>query len=112
MTGETASQILYQTADSKHLPNRYRMYPDDCLAGGLQPFRNTPEPFLQSGAILAMTRHLEEPIGKAHQHCERQQRAVEPIHGRDILTAGIYARFRRCTVTLVPSFPASYNQAM
>ena len=87
MAGKTPHKPLDQSADGKNLSYGNRMDPDDwpgILTG--QSRWHPAEPFTQSGAVFAVTHHLDQPVRKCEQQPCCQKRAVEPVHeGRDIL---------------------------
>ncbi len=82
----TPPKFLHQTSHGQHFAHRNRVYPDHRLAFSRQrqPRRQPPQPLRQPRAVFPVARHLEEPVGQAHQHSHRQRHAVEKaIERRD-----------------------------
>ena len=90
MSGKFLVQLLDDGARSDYFSDGNRMDPDRglsraCCEGG----RNPAKPLSQTGAILSVAQHLQQPVGQRQQQEQREQRTVERVHeGRFILNGG------------------------
>ncbi len=74
-------QLLDYTRDRQHFANRDRMDPDRIYRDLVEePVRDCAETLAESGAVLAVAQHLQQPPRRADDQRKQQENAVERIH--------------------------------
>ena len=103
--GNSRSQRIHHRARSHNLSHRDRVNPDRGLCLLRRQFgRNISQSLAQSGSILAVPQHLQQPVRQRHQEEEAEQRTVDAIH--------FEKSHSKRTEHRLESLAASYNSAM
>ena len=76
------AQAADESTDGEHFADRDGVHPDDRTLVLLDAIGDASEALGESGAILAVAQHLQQPPRSGDDERERQQRTVEEVHER------------------------------